>query len=76
MEVSFTTILQKEVMAVNNIAKLTDELRDEFYDLLINVAEKEMNGRTVVIDGEPLSKDEIEKYMGYLEEIRKFALFV
>jgi hypothetical protein len=66
----------KEVTAINNIAKLTDELRDEFYDLLIHVAEKEMNGKTIVVDDEPLSKEEIEKYMRYLEEIRKFALFV
>lgn len=66
----------KEVQAVNNIARLTDELRDVFDDLLMHVAEEKMNGRTVEVDGEPLSKEEIEKYMGYLEEIRKFALFV
>lgn len=66
----------KEVQVVNNIARLTDELRDEFDDLLMYVAEEKMNGRTVEVDGEVLSKEEIEKYMGYLEEIRKFALFV
>lgn len=66
----------KEVQAVNNIARLTDDLRDEFNDLLMHIAEEKMNGRTVEVDGEPLSEEEIEKYMGYLEEIRKFALFV
>lgn len=66
----------KEVMAVNNIAKLTDELRDEFCNLLTHIDEEKMNGRTVDVDGEPLSEEEIEKYMGYLDEIRKFALFM
>ena len=66
----------KEVLAINNIARLNDELRDEFDNLLLYVAEEQMNGRTVEVDGEVLSKEEIEKYMGYLEEIRKFALFV
>ena len=66
----------KGVLAINNIARLNDELRDEFDNLLLYVAEEKMNGRTVEVDGEPLSKEEIEKYMGYLEEIRKFALFV
>ena len=66
----------KGVLAINNIARLTDELRDEFDELLMHVAGEQMEGRTVEVDGEVLSKDEIEKYMGYLEEIRKFALFV
>ena len=66
----------KEVQVVNNIARLTDKLRDEFDDLLMYVAEEKMNGRTVEVDGEVLSKEDIEKYMRYLEEIRKFALFV
>ena len=66
----------KGVLAINNIARLNDELRDEFDNLLMHIAEEQMEGRTVEVDGEPLSKEEIEKYMGYLEEIRKFALFV
>lgn len=66
----------KVVQAVNNIARINDELRDAFDDLLMLVAEEKMNGRTVEVDGEPLSKEDIEKYMGYLDEIRKFALFV
>lgn len=66
----------KSVLTIDNIARLTDELRDEFCELLMHVAGEQMEGRTVEIDGEVLSKDEIEKYMGYLDEIRKFALFV
>lgn len=66
----------KEVQAVNNIARLTDELRDEFCDLLTHIDEEKMNGRTVDVDGEPLSEEEIEKYMEYLDEIRKFAFFL
>lgn len=66
----------KGMLVINNIARLNDELRDEFVNLLIHIAEEQMEGRIVEVDGEVLSKEEIEKYMGYLDEIRKFALFV
>jgi hypothetical protein len=63
-------------LAIENIAKLTDNLREVFNDLQLHIYEEKMNGRTVEIDGDPIAIEDIEKYMGYLEEIRKFALYV
>lgn len=63
-------------LALENIAKLTDNLREVFSDLQLHINEEQMNGRTVEVDGEPIAIEDIEKYMGYLEEIRKFSLYV
>ena len=64
------------LISLNNIAKLTDDLRGEFNDLRLHISEEEMHGRTVEVDGETLTTEEIDKYLGYLNKIRKFALYV
>ena len=65
------------VEEIAKIAELTDELRYRFQNLRINVTGEYLDGRKPIeIDGNPLTIDEIDKYMGYLEEIRKFALYV
>jgi hypothetical protein len=65
------------IYEIANIAKLTDELRGKFHNLRINSMGEELEGRKPIeIDGKPLSIDEIDKYMDYLNEIRRFALYV
>ena len=63
-------------ITLNNIAQLTDVLREEFNDLRLHISEEEMHGRTVEVDGETLTTEEIDKYLEYLNKIRKFALYV
>ena len=65
------------VYEIGKIAELTDELRDRFHNLRINAMGELLDDRKPIeIDGNPLTVEEIDKYMGYLNEIRKFALYV
>jgi hypothetical protein len=64
------------VEEINAIGGLVDEMRAKFHNLRINVSGEKLEGRTIEIDGEVITLEEIDKCMGYLEEIRKFALYV
>lgn len=65
------------VKEINAIGELVDEMRDKFHNLRINVSGEKLEGRKPIeVDGEVITIEEIDKYMDYLEEIRKFALYV
>ena len=64
------------VKDINSIGELVDEMRDKFHNLRMNVSGEKLEGRTIEVDGEVITLEEIDKYMDYLEEIRKFALYV
>lgn len=67
-------ILVKNI--VSTIADNTDKLRDAIDDLQFLVGTNKMAGKETTIDGEKIDIETLEKFQSYLEEIRKFALYV
>lgn len=61
---------------VKTIADNTDKLRDAIDDLQFLVGTNKMAGKETTIDGEKIDIETLEKFQSYLEEIRKFALYV
>ena len=61
---------------VKTIADNTDTLRDAIDDLQFLVGTNKMAGKETTIDGEKIDIETLEKFQSYLEEIRKFALYV
>lgn len=61
---------------VQAIADNTDNLRNAIDDLQLYVGCNSMEGKETKIDGEKIDMETLEKFQSYLEEIRKFALFV
>lgn len=61
---------------LKTIADNTDNLRDAIDDLRFLVGYNKMEGKETTIDGEQIDIETLEKFQSYLEEIRKFALYV
>ena len=61
---------------INDIAKNTDRLRDSISNLQNIIGYAKMQGETFDVDGEEIDTEMLDKFQEYLEEIRKFSLYV
>lgn len=66
----------KIITLIEQIACVNDNLRDLFLELSNLIAMRELNNKKTIIDDTEIKTEEISKYKEYLEEIRKFALYV
>lgn len=66
----------KIITLIEQIAGVNDNLRDLFLELSNLIGMRELNNKKTIIDDTEIKSEEISKYKEYLEEIRKFALYV
>ena len=66
----------KIITLIEQIAGVNDNLRDLFLELSNLTAMRELNNKKTIIDDTEIKTEEISKYKEYLEEIRKFVLYV